>query len=154
VREEFSEKIRLVEGRYEVSLSWKEIHAPLPDNRLLSLRRLEGLLRRLKDNSAILREYDSIIHDQIEKIMEVVTEANPKTDYDHKVRYLPHHAVTRHDKGTTKLRVMYDASVRPGGPSLNDCLYIGPKFNQKIMDILLRFRSYPIALTADIEKAF
>ena len=155
VYEEFSEKIRLVEGRYEVSLPWKETHAPLPDNRLLSSRRLEGLLRRLRENSAILREYDSIIRDQIEKkIVEVITEPDTRTDLGHKVHYLPHHAVIRHNKETTKLRVVYDASARSGGPSLNDCLYTGPKFNQKIMDILLRFRSYPIALTADIEKAF
>ncbi|MCG8621284.1 MAG: hypothetical protein MJE68_04665, partial [Proteobacteria bacterium] len=106
-------------------------------------------------NSAILLEYDSIIHDQIEKkIIEVVTEANARTDHDHKVHYLPHHAAIRHDNETTKLRVVYDASARSGGPSLNDCLYTGPKFYQKIMDILLRFRSYPTTLTADIEKAF
>ena len=41
-----------------------------------------------------------------------------------------------------------------GEPSLNDCLVIGPKFDQKILDILMRFRAYRIALTADIEKAF
>ena len=40
------------------------------------------------------------------------------------------------------------------GPHFNHCLHSGPKFNQKILKILLRFRSYPIALTADIEKAF
>ena len=136
-------------------LPWKETHAPLPDNRLLSLRRLEGLLCRLKENPTILREYDSIIRDQIDKkIVEVVTDTDVKTESNQKVHYLPHHAVIRHDKETTKLRVVYDASARSGGPSLNDCLYTGPKFNQKILDILLRFRSYQIALTADIEKAF
>ena len=53
-----------------------------------------------------------------------------------------------------KVRVVYDASARTGGPSFNDCLFIKPKFNQKILDILLRFHAYPVALTADIEKAF
>ena len=55
---------------------------------------------------------------------------------------------------TTKLRVVYDASAKSDGPSLNDCLHKGPKFNQLILDLLLRFRSYRIALTADVEKAF
>ena len=67
---------------------------------------------------------------------------------------MPHHAVIRTDKTTTKLRVVYDASAKPIGPSLNDCLHKGPKFNQLILDLLLRFRSHRIALTADIEKAF
>ncbi len=50
---------------------------------------------------------------------------------------------------------MYDASAKTEGkPSLNDCLLVGPKFNQKIFDLLVRFRSYSIGLTADIEKAF
>lgn len=71
-----------------------------------------------------MREYDSIICDQIEKIIEVVADVDVKTDYDHKVHYLPHHAVIRHDKETTKLRVVYDASTRAGDPPLNDCLYV------------------------------
>ena len=88
------------------------------------------------------------------RVVEVVPGADEKTDCDHKVHYLPHHAVIRQDKATTKLRVVYDASARSGGPALNDCLYTGLKFNQRIIDILLRFRSYPVALTADIDKAF
>lgn len=50
---------------------------------------------------------------------------------------------------------MYDAFAKSGnGPSLNGCLFKGPKFNQLIFDLLVRFRSYKIALTADLEKAF
>ena len=71
-----------------------------------------------------------------------------------KVHYQPHHAVIRQDKETTKLRVVYDASAKSDGPSVNNCLYTGPKFDQWIMDILLRFHTHRIALTADIKKAF
>ena len=49
---------------------------------------------------------------------------------------------------------MYDASTKSTGCSLNECLHVGPQFEQRILDILLRFRTYPVALTADIEKAF
>ena len=72
-----------------------------------------------------------------------------------RIHYLPHHAIVRKDKDTTKLRVVYDASAKMDGePSLNDCLVFGPKFDKKILDILMRFRSYRVALMADIEKAF
>ena len=37
--------IQLKDGRYEVSLPWREFHQPLPDNYALSLRRLKGLLQ-------------------------------------------------------------------------------------------------------------
>lgn len=33
-------------------------------------------------------------------------------------------------------------------------LHVSPKINQKIVDILLRFRAHKVALAADIEKAF
>ena len=79
---------------------------------------------------------------------------HPESGKVGQVHYLPHHAVVRQNKETTKVRVVYDASARSGGPSLNDCLFTGPKFDQKILDLLLRFRTYPVALTADIEKAF
>jgi hypothetical protein len=106
----------------------------------------------LKQNPAILREYNAIIQDQLERgIVEVVEDLG---DTPKMVHYLPHHAMIRQDKRTTKVRVVYDTSARSSGPSLNDCLHSGPKFNQRILEILLRFRSYPIALVADIEKAF
>ena len=54
----------------------------------------------------------------------------------------------------TKLWIVYDASARSGGPSLNDCLYTGPNFGQSILDLLLRLRVHPIVLVGDIEKAF
>ena len=52
------------------------------------------------------------------------------------------------------VRVVYDASAKTEGPSLNDCLYTGPPLHKKIFEILVRFRVYPIILAADIEKAF
>ena len=63
-----------------------------------------------------------------------------------KVHYIPHHPVITLDKATTKLRVVYDASARSNGLSLNDCLFAGPTFGQNIVDIILRFRLHKIAL--------
>ena len=60
----------------------------------------------------------------------------------------------RDSQGPTQVRVVYDASSKSDGPSLNDCLHVEPKFNQWINELLVTFRSYPIALVADIEKAF
>ena len=53
-----------------------------------------------------------------------------------------------------KHRVVYDASAQTTGPSLSECLNTGPKFDQKILDILTRFRVHRVAVTADVEKAF
>ena len=40
------------------------------------------------------------------------------------------------------------------GPSLNDCLHVGPSLTQLLFDILLHFRCNRIALISDIEKVF
>ena len=153
IHDTFKENVSFKNGKYEVSLPWKEFHDPLPDNYILNLRRLEGLTKRLRQTPEILREYNAIIRDQINRgVVEVVPDS--EVAQEGQVHYLPHHAVIRNDKMTTKLRVVYNASARSVGPSLNDCLYTGPKFNQKIFDILIRFCSYRVALTADIEKPF
>ncbi len=72
------------------------------------------------------------------------------------VHYLPHHAVIRRDRETTKLRIVYDGSAKPPDRdySLNGCLETGPNFTPQLFDMLIRFRWYKIGLTADIEKAF
>lgn len=150
--DEFASSITFQDGRYKVPLPWKEFHEPLDDNYLLSKKRLEGLLRRLKHTPEILKQYDSTIQEQLtEGIIEPVS---PEEKTTNQVHYLPHHCVLRTNKATTKLRVVYDASSKTSGPSLNECLYKGPKFHQLILDLLIRFRSYRVALIADVEKAF
>ncbi|MCG8621378.1 MAG: hypothetical protein MJE68_05160 [Proteobacteria bacterium] len=133
-------------------LPWKESHPLLPDNYELCRKRLNGFFRRLNQNPEQLHQY-AVIRDQLRQgMVEVVPD--PTVFVEGRVHYLPHHAVVRHDKQTTKLRVVYDASAKTDGPSLNDCLYTGPNFGQSILDILLRFRLHEVALVGDVEKAF
>lgn len=60
-----------------------------------------------------------MIREQLTKgIVEVVGDLSPQ---EHKrIHYLPHPAVIREEKQTTKLRIVYDASAKSTGPSLND----------------------------------
>lgn len=111
------------------------------------------MLRHLRQEPSVLKEYDHIIRDQLEK--GIIEPALLNKNAQGATHYLPHHAVVRRDKSTTRVRVVYDASARNGNsPSLNDCLLKGPKFNQLIFDLLVRFKSYKIALIADLEKVF
>ena len=99
--EEFDKTISFKEGRYEVSLPWREAHPPLPTNRDMTSKRLQGLVRRLRQDPPILREYDKIIQDQIMKgIVQIV---EPLRDVELKLHYLPNHAVVRRDKDTIKV---------------------------------------------------
>lgn len=153
VYDQFMQRITFNGERYEVSLPWKPNHPPLPDHYDLCCKRLFSLLRRLKQNPSLLAGYDSVMKEQLERGMIEEVKENPESLHDH-VHYLPHHGVVRQDKSTTKLRVVYDASARTSGPSLNDCLYAGPSFGPSIFDILLRFRLHPVIVAGVIEKAF
>jgi len=69
--------------------------------------------------------------------------------------YIPHHAVLKNNSLTTKLRVVFDASCKTStGVSLNECLLVGPTLQQDLFSILLRFRTFPYAITADITQMY
>ena len=107
----------------------------------------------MQQDKDILYEYDSVIKTQIQQeIIEIVE--HPEQTAAETAHYLPHHAVVRRDKHTTKLRIVYDAPSKVNGPSLNECLHAGPKFDQKILDILLRIRIRKVPVAVDIEKVF
>ena len=118
----------------------------------MSLRRLNSLFKRLKDTPDLLEKYDAIIKEQLD--LGIVVPVDDSLSSPARVHYMPHHAVIRRDKSTTKVRVVYDASAKADGPSLNDCLHTGPSLHRKIFEILVRFRACPVALASDIEKAF
>ena len=67
VHKEFNENISFEGGRYSVKLPWKEGHPELPTNYSTSLRRLKSQVARLEKEPEVLREYASIIDDQLEK---------------------------------------------------------------------------------------
>jgi len=53
-----------------------------------------------------------------------------------------------------KPRVVFDASAKYNGVSLNDLIYRGPKLQQELFDVLLHFCRYPIALVCDIAEMY
>ena len=69
--------------------------------------------------------------------------------------YLPHHCVFKEASSTTKLRVVFDGSAKTSsGASINDALMVGPVVQDDLFSIILRFRFYKIALSADIAKMY
>ena len=63
---EFEKGISFKGDRYEVTLPWKECHPILPSHYDLSVKRLTGLFRRLRQNLEILQQYDTVIREQLE----------------------------------------------------------------------------------------
>ena len=129
-------------------LPWKIDHPPLPTNFDVCERRTRAMVRRLPPELLVV--YNRIITDQLSHdFIELVEEDDVTIGH-----YIPHHAVHK-DSEPTPIRIVYDCSCKQGeDPSLNDCLEKGPILMNNLVEILVRFRLYPIAFTSDIEKAF
>ncbi|KAG6446975.1 uncharacterized protein LOC115441446 [Manduca sexta] len=116
-------------------------------------KRLISLEKRFKKNpefkaqcSAVINEYLDLNH------MKIVE--NGFSDKNNSV-YLPHHAVVREDRITTKVRVVFDAFYGVNdGVSLNNELLVGPRLQPELRHIVIRWRCYSICLVADIVKIY
>lgn len=153
----FNENVRFNGQRYEVQLPWKENYPTVPSDYELCVNRLRSLQRKLLKEPELMKEYNQIIEEQVNNgIVEGIPTEETMEKMGENVHYLPHHAVVRRDRETTKLRIVYDGSATSPerAHSLNDCLQTGPNFTPQIFDTLVKFRWHKIGLTADIEKAF
>ena len=108
-------------------------------------KRLFSQLRRLKKDPNMLEKYKSIMEQQeAEGIIEEVDEGIPSVVGN--TYYMPHQAVIREDKDTTKLRIVYDASSKMDELSLNDCLHVGETYFADLFGVTIRFRWHKIGL--------
>ena len=152
VHAEFKEQLqRSAEGWYETGLPWRSNHPELSSNKSGSLRRLDGLTKTLK-RDGLTDVYDSIIRDQVKA---GIVEKAPDTPIN-KEFYLSHKYVVKEKAETTKLRIVYDVSARAttDSPSLNECLNSGPSLQNKLWDVLIQQRMFPVMLSAEIRQAF
>ena len=136
---------------YRVGVPWRSNEPELPNNYKMALRRLENTEKKLARSPEIETAYNDIINQYIEKgyIRKVGDQEKTKTKW-----LLPHFPVIRPEKETTKTRIVFDASAKYDGVSLNDVIYQGPKLQQDLFDVLLRFRRYPVAVVCDIAEMY
>ena len=144
--------------RYEVKLPWIEDRRPSCNGYQLCESRLRSLHHKLSKEPLLLSEYNDIIQDQLKAgiVQEVQTNDLPNNKTSSQGYYLPHLAVVRKDRETTKVRIVYDGSAKSSKQekSLNDCLQTGPNYLPHVFSMLANFRRNIVGLTADIEKAF
>ncbi|XP_055923477.1 uncharacterized protein LOC129953942 [Eupeodes corollae] len=142
-------------SRYVAKLPWKAYDSILQDNKGQALQRLNSLIRRLSRDPAKLLNYDEAIRKLIcDGVAQPVISSCQKECYKSRVFYLPHQPVYK-EAGTTKLRVVFDASAHIDGTgSLNDHLWTGANLLPDVMKILLNFRLGLHGIVADIKKVF
>ena len=141
-------------GRFVVPLPKKPDAKQIGESRSQAVRRFLSLERSLHAKhqfdkfGSVMQEYLDLGH----------AELVPPSDLEkpeHQVFYLPMHPVRKDSSTTTKIRAVFDASAKSSsGVSLNDTLLVGPTIHPPLVDVLLRFRLYRVALITDVTKMY
>ena len=153
VMEDFEQGIRQLEdGHYEVSLPKNKKGLMVKNNKWLAQRRLDNLMKKLKQDPDVLQRY----HGEMQALLEEnIASPAIETNQETSSFYIPHRAVIREDKETSKLRIVFDGSAKdPKGLALNSCLDQGLNLNPELLQLLLRFRLHKVVLVGDLKKAF
>ena len=122
------------------------------NNHKMAMKRLQNTEKRLLKNPDVMKAYDEVIDQYLDKgyIRKVpVSVKQPDSKW-----YLPHFAIFKPNKATTKIRIVFDASAKYEGTSLNDMIHSGPKLQRELFDVLLRFRCHPVAVVCDIAEMY
>ncbi|XP_050494523.1 uncharacterized protein LOC126875676 [Bombus huntii] len=143
---------RTNEGRYMVALPFNETIPSLGSSKTMAMKRLIFLCRRFQRDKRFEADYRAVIQEYVElgHMTKITTDNCTDDGY-----FLPHHGVIKESSQTTKLRVVFDGSApTTTGVSLNDVLHTGPKLQDDLFFILLRFRSHQCVITFDVEKIY
>ena len=137
--------------RYQVAVPRDPECPPLGQSRPQAVQRFFSNERSIERKGV-----DKDFNEQVQGYIDMEhAEKVPPEDLDLPHYYMPMHSVTKSSSTSTKLRVVFDGSAATStGISLNKMLLPGPTIQPTLGNTLLRFRAYPVALTADIAKMY
>jgi hypothetical protein len=139
------------EGRFVIRLPFKNNNLTIGDTKNASLKRFYGIERKLCNDPEMKTQYSNFMSEYLDlNHMEESKIANKN-----ECVYLPHHAVVKESSTTTKLRVVFDGSLKSSnGFSLNDNLMCGPVIQPDLFTIVVNFRTYQFVLSGDLTKMY
>ncbi|XP_011884105.1 PREDICTED: uncharacterized protein LOC105571249 [Vollenhovia emeryi] len=142
------------DGRYVVRLPFKKgPPIEIGNSRVRAEKMLSTLTRRLRADKPLSTEYHLFLA-EYERLNHMRPAVFSQRDEEQSV-YIPHHGVIREGSATSHIRVVFNASsVTSNGTSLNDHLIAGPKLQNEITAVILRWRQYQYVYSADIAKMY
>ena len=146
---------RQPDGRYVVGLPKHELHRQLGRFRDNALRRYTSNEWSLKRKN----QWDSF-HQGVGEYLELGhAEKVPLQELSQpafSTFYLPMHGMVKEELTNTKLRIVFNGSVKTstGGNSLNDTLLPGHRLYPLLHTMIKRFRTHRFGMSSDISKMF
>lgn len=145
----FQTHTRNSDGNFVVKLPLKAPPSELGQSRHIVYKRFKTLESKFARDPTYKKQYVNFMR-EFEQAGHMI-----KRDTYEPCNYLPHHAVVNPEKTTTPLRVVIDASFKTStGVSLNDIQYKGTMNQDKLTNILLKFRINKYVINADVEKLY
>ncbi|XP_059223278.1 uncharacterized protein LOC131997037 [Stomoxys calcitrans] len=139
-------------GRYIVTLPFKSC-SEIGSSRNIALAQFHRMEKKLSKTPDIKAHYDAAILEYLE--LGHMRKVDPNSVYKTPHYYLPHHAVIKPDRVTTKLRVVFNASSPTSNKkSLNDILHTGPILQQDLVVQVLNWRFFKYVFNADVTKMY
>ncbi|KAF2895849.1 hypothetical protein ILUMI_10324 [Ignelater luminosus] len=137
-------------GRYTVSLPFRDSPTLLGDSFTTAYSRFRTLENRFRFSPEFRNLYCDVVREQIENgFMSPASQDDMLCPH----YFIPHHGVSKPQSTSTPLRKVFDCSARSSREKLlNDILHAGPQLQTDIVTILINFRLFPIAVTADLKK--
>jgi hypothetical protein len=141
------------DGKYYIDLPKREDESLAGDNFQNASNRFRSLEKRFEKHPDFERVYTAALNEKIS--LGVIEKVNSDDAGPVGMTYfMPHSAVIREDKVTTKVRIVFDASCQDKGVSLNDTLHKGIPRYTDLWNVLQKIRVHKWVLFSDIEKAF
>lgn len=142
---------RAEDGKYIVKMPLTpDYKSKLGSSKSIAISQYLQLEKRLNKNTKLQAMYKQFINEYAD-----LGHMKPAPRVSSETYYLPHHGVLRENALTTKLRVVFNASQKTSsGYSLNNLMEKGANLQKDIQSLILKWRTYRYAFTADIEKMF
>ncbi|XP_013403245.1 uncharacterized protein LOC106168647 [Lingula anatina] len=147
------EGIFFADGHYTVPLPFRSKAVSIPNNRSQAVQRVMWQKKKMLKNYTFQSDYIDFMSKIIDRGYAERIPINDVTPVEGRVWYLPHHGIYNPNK-PGKMRVVFDASAKYQGTSLNDHLLQGPDLANNLFGVLSRFRQHQIAFIGDIEAMF
>ncbi|XP_072400762.1 uncharacterized protein [Diabrotica undecimpunctata] len=142
---------RAPDGKFVVHIPLKKSVTALGQSRQSALNRFYKLEQKLQKNEKLQELYIKFMQDYIDMGHMSLSDGSLDTiSY-----YFPHHGVINENSETTRLRVVFNGSATTDtSVSFNDLQYNGPKVQEDLVSILLRFRQHYVVVGGDVAKMY
>ena len=142
---------------YTCTIPWKGEGPNLVNNinEVLARQRRTNSSDYLVKKGTSLKEIDEKFQDQIKKGYIEKIDIKKENIYRKDSYFLSYFPVVNRTKDTSSLRIVFDAKAKDkSGSSMNGAIEKGPNRLNDLFAILLRFRRFHYAFTADISEMF